>query len=66
MAGQVKRMIDSIIQQRAKGDPMLIVTTGTKLILKGLNPARFNSASPDDLAVIARVRVVAAELGINI
>jgi hypothetical protein len=66
MAGSVKRMIDSIVQQRAKGNPTLVVSTKTKLILKGLNPDKFTDTSPDDPALISKVRAVAAELGVHV
>jgi len=57
-------MIDSLLEQRSKGSPTVLMTTKTKLILKGLNPDKFTSTSPDDADVMARVRAVAAELGI--
>lgn len=66
MPGNVKRMIESIVQQRAKGNPTLIASTKTKLILKGLNPDQFTDTSPDDAAVMNKVRAIAAELGVHV
>jgi len=66
MPGQIKRMIDTILEQRAKGSSTLLLTTKTKLILKGLNPDQFTSASPDDETLIAKVRTIAAELGVRL
>jgi hypothetical protein len=66
MPGNVKRMIDSIVEQRSKGNPTLVASTRTKLILKGLNPDRFTDASPDDAALINKVRAIAAELGVDV
>jgi len=66
MAGQIKRMLDELIKQRSKGNERLMSTTKTKLILKGLNPDRYDAASADDPAVIAKIRAVAAELGVGI
>jgi hypothetical protein len=66
MAGQIKRMLDSIVNQRAKGNPTIERTTETKLILKGLNPNKFDSNSADDPAISARVRAAAAELGVTL
>jgi len=34
MAGQIKVMIDQIIENRSKGNALLVSTTQTKLILK--------------------------------
>jgi hypothetical protein len=56
-------MLDNIIQQRAKGNTAIALTTKTKLILKGVNPDRFSSTSEDDPQILAKVRVIAAELG---
>jgi len=66
MAGQIKRMIDSILEQRSKGNPIVLSTTKTKLMLKGLNPDRFTMTSPDDPDVVARVRAAAAEFGVRV
>ena len=66
MAGLIKSMIDSIISQRAKGNATLALTTKTKLVLKGINPERYSSASPDDPAVIAKVQAIAQELGVRL
>lgn len=59
-------MLDAIVAQRSKGSPTLAMTTKTKLILKGVNPDRYNSMSPDDPGVMARVRAIAAELGTSV
>lgn len=64
MAGQIKKMLESIIEQRAKGNPTIALTTKTKLILKGVNPERFKSVLDDDPKVIAQIRAIAAELGV--
>jgi hypothetical protein len=66
MPGQIKHMIDSIVEQRAKGNAALVTTTKTKLTLKGVSPDRFTSASPDDAAVLEKLRVIAAELGVRV
>ena len=64
MAGQIHALIERIVSERAKGDPALVSTTKTKLILKGINPDKFGPTSPDDPAVIAKLQTVAAELGV--
>ena len=66
MPGQIKRAIDTIIAQRSKGNPTVALTTKTKLVLKGLNPDKFTDASPDDASVLAKLRVIATELGVQI
>lgn len=66
MAGQIKRMLDQIVEKRAKGNTLIANLTTTKLMLKGINPEKYNASSPDDPAVISRVRTVAKELGVSI
>lgn len=66
MAGQIKRMLDSIVAQRSKGNPTLVSVIKTKLILKGLNPDKYSGASLDDPAVIDKVKAMAAELGADV
>ena len=64
MAGQIRHMLDAIIEQRAKGSPTVALTTKTKLVLKGINPDRFSDASDDDPAIMAKVRAIATEFGV--
>lgn len=66
MAGTIKKMLDTIIATRGKGNQVFIDATRTKLILKGLHPDRYDAGSPDDPAVIAKVRQAAQDLGVQI
>jgi hypothetical protein len=66
LAGQIKNVIDRIIEQRARGNPTIATITKTKFILKGVNPDRFDDRSPDDPALLAKIRTIAAEMGVSI
>ncbi len=66
MAGTIKRLIDTIIQQRAKGNPAIVSTTRIKLIMKGIYPDKFDQFSADDPAVIEKLQQLAQELGLKI
>jgi len=55
MAGQIKRMIDSIIEQRSQGNKVLVGVVKMKLILKGIDPKNYTSSSPDDFAIIGKL-----------
>ena len=62
MAGQIKKMIDKIIDQRANGNSTIVNIVRTKMILKGINPDKFNEASEDDPAVIEKLKKLEQEL----
>jgi hypothetical protein len=64
--GTVHKMIESIIQKRSNGNQAIANLTKTKLTLKGFNPSRFSPNTPDDPAVISKLKNVAIELGVTI
>jgi hypothetical protein len=66
MAGRIKRQLNTIINTISKDNPTLINIVRTKLILKGLNPDKFNELSPDDPAVLEKVKIIAAEFGVKV
>lgn len=66
MAGTVKRVLDAVIATRGQNNPTFIEATRAKLILKGMNPAKFTVSTPDDPAQVARARQVAAEFGVEV
>lgn len=66
MAGQVLRMIDKLIELRAKGNATVASTTRTKLLLKGIKVTNWTPSSPDDPEMIAKIREVAKEMGVAI
>ena len=62
MAGKIRRMIDSVIQQRAMGNPMLEKIIKTKMILKGVNPNKYTLESDDDPLVLDKLERMLREL----
>jgi hypothetical protein len=64
VGGNIKRMIDRILELRAHGNPILLETTRAKLIFKGINPDTFSEASPEDPKVEAKIREIAADWGV--
>ncbi|MEW5850045.1 MAG: hypothetical protein AB2A00_14750 [Myxococcota bacterium] len=64
MAGRIKKLIDEIMERRSRGNPVIRSTTEVKLILRGVDPARFNATSPDDPDIEQKVRLIAQELGV--
>jgi hypothetical protein len=66
MAGQIKALAERIIQERSKGNPIIALSTETKMILKGVNPKKWHAFSPDDPSALAALSQMAAEFGIRI
>lgn len=62
VAGRIKQMIDGILARRAKDNEMLARVIKTKLILKGINPAKYSAQSHDDPAIIAKLEKMAHDL----
>jgi hypothetical protein len=66
MAGQIKAIIDTIVAQRANGNPTIIATTKAKILLKGIDPEQYNANSEDNPAVLAKARKIAEEFNIHL
>jgi len=66
MAGNIKQTIDTITTKRSKGNSAITMITQTKFILQGVDPDRFNATSPDDPAVIAKVKAIGLEMGVSV
>ena len=64
MAGKIKKMIDIIILENAKGNETLVNLTKAKLTLKGINPKKFTDTSEDTPEIIEKLKVVANDMGI--
>jgi hypothetical protein len=62
MAGKIKMMIDSIIEQRAKDNVMLQGVIRTKLMLKGIDPKKFTMQSDDDPAIMSKLELLVKDL----
>lgn len=65
LAGQIHRMIQNIITQKSKGNAVIANSIKTKMYLKGIAVDKYTPASPDDYAVIAKIREVAKEFGVT-
>jgi hypothetical protein len=61
MAGQIKKLIDNVVQARSKGNIALATITRAKLAFKGINPDKYTDNSPDDPAVLAKLQSLAEE-----
>ncbi len=66
MAGKINSMINAIVEGKSKGNSIIASSTGTKIILKGINVSNYNANSPDDQAIIEKLKVIAKEFGVTI
>ena len=64
MAGQIQRMIQTVITQKSKGNMVIANSIRTKLYLKGVAVDKYTAVSPDDPAVMQKVREIAKEFGV--
>ncbi len=66
MAGKIKQSIDKIFAEKAKGDTIIANSIKVKLILKGINVDSYNALSPDDPAVLEKLKIIAKDFGVII
>jgi len=64
LAGQVQKKIQTVITQKAKGNAVIASSIETKMYLKGIAVNKFTATSPDDPAVMQKVREIAKEFGV--
>lgn len=64
MAGQIQKMIQTVITQKAKGNMVIANSIQTKMYLKGIAVDKFTAVSPDDPAVMQKIREIAKEFGV--
>jgi hypothetical protein len=66
MAGKIKLQMDAFISEVSKNNPVLVSTTRTKLILKGIDPNKYTRESPDDPVVLEKLRNIAEAFGVKL
>lgn len=66
MAGQIRKTIDRIIDEKSRGNQIIASSIRTKMILKGISVDKYTASSPDDPEVMQKLKAVAAEYGITV
>jgi len=66
MAGKINRQLHLIISEVAKNNPIIMNTTRTKLISKGIDPNKYSLDSPDDPEILEKLKIIAAEFGLKL
>ncbi len=66
LAGQIYNMIQKIVTERSRGNQVIANSVRTKIILKGIAIDKYTPTSPDDFAVMQKLREVAKKYGLII
>ncbi len=66
MPGKIKKLIDTIITERADGNELVVHLTRAKLMLKGIDPDDYSETSQDFPDVIRQLRSLAQEIGVTL
>lgn len=64
MKGTAYKMINTIIEQRSKGNSSIASLTKVKLTVKGINPDNYTINTLDDSASIDKIKIIAKELNV--
>jgi len=64
-AGNIRKIIDAIIVRKGKGEPLLIINLKKKLVLKGINPAKYSYETIDDPVVLRKLQELINEIGLK-
>jgi len=64
--GRMKKLLDTLIERRAKGDSFLETSTKFKLMLKGVDPDKITVNTPDDEKIIAIIYEIAQKVNIKL
>jgi hypothetical protein len=66
MTGTAKKIIDLFITHKAQGDKTIEKNLRVKLILGGIMVDRLTETTPDNPALINKIKAVAARYGVKI
>lgn len=57
-------MIQKIVTEKSKGNAVIASSVKTKIILKGIAIDKYTPTSPDDVAVMQKLRQIGMEFGV--
>lgn len=61
MAGKAYQMINTIIEQRAKGNSVAAAGIRVRMLLRGIDPEKYGPGTEDDPAIIMQLEQMMAE-----
>ncbi len=62
MAGKIRQMIDTVVNQRAQNNEVLAGIIKTKLLLKGIDTNKFTAQSEDDPVIISKLQTLLKDI----
>mgnify|MGYP000927577411 CR=1 FL=1 len=66
MPGQIKKLIDSYVNQMSKNNSALAGIVRSKLALQGIIASKYNEKSPDDPVIINKIYDIAKQSNIKL
>jgi len=66
VAGKILEMINTIVEKRSGGSPMVARSIRARLVIKGIDVDAYTETSEDDPEVIAKLQQIAKELGVSL
>jgi hypothetical protein len=63
--GKVKLILDAIITQKSKGDPVAAMSIKKKFVAKGVDPDRYGYTTPDHPILLKKLETLAANIGVR-
>ena len=64
--GNIKKIIDAIIERKGKGNTLLIIELKKKLVFKGINPNKYTYITIDDPVIMGKLLELVRDLGFKI
>ncbi|MCL2578221.1 MAG: FIST C-terminal domain-containing protein [Defluviitaleaceae bacterium] len=66
MKGTAIKMVEKLLNAKAKDNPVLQNAIKIKLMMKGIPIQKLDAATPDDTAMIAKIKEISKEYGVSV
>jgi hypothetical protein len=66
MGKVTKQIFDTIVSQRGNGNPIMVNSITTRLVLKGIDVKKISETLPDDPKLIEKLTKAAEEMGVTL
>jgi hypothetical protein len=66
MVGQIKEMIEKIVEQKCAGNNIIKSSIKVKIILKGVMVDNYTDGSEDNPEIIEKLKSIAKDMGVSV